>query len=556
MTRSLHGIGVSPGIAAGPVAWLAAAPQIPGDLVAADPGTELSRAGEALEAAALELETRGRRATGAGADVLAAQAMMARDPVLTDRIADLVKEGHPAPAAVATAFDEFRAQLAAAGPYLAERAADLADIRDRVVATLLGLPMPGVPRPGYPFILVARDLSPADTVELDPTQVLAIVTEHGGPTSHTAIISKSLGLPAVVGCAGLAGLAEGTEVLVDGAEGSVAIEPSAESVAASLARLAARRAALTEVSGPGRTADGVGVQLLLNIGADRDLGVAAAADAEGVGLYRTEFLFLDRPDAPTVEEQRGAYASVFHAFAGRKVVVRTLDAGADKPLAFVTQPDEPNPALGIRGLRTARRFPDLLDGQLRAIARAAAGSGADVWVMAPMVSTPAEAAAFAAQAHSHGLPVAGAMIEVPAAALRAGAVLAGCDFASLGTNDLAQYTFAADRMAGDLADLLDPWQPALLDLIRMAAEAGRAAGKPVGVCGEAAGDPLLALVLVGFGVTSLSMAKGSLPEVRLSLSLHSFVECQALAATALRASDGRAAREAVRRAAGGPVNMR
>jgi phosphotransferase system enzyme I (PtsI) len=338
-------------------------------------------------------------------------------------------------------------------------------------------------------------------------------------------------------------------VLVDGGDGTVLINPEAEQVGQRVGRLAAQRAALTEVSGPGRTADGQPVQLLVNVGRQRDVATAAAVDCEGVGLFRTEFLFLDRHDAPSVEEQRVAYAQVFEGFAGRKVVVRTLDAGADKPLGFVTLPDEPNPALGVRGLRTARLFPDLLDQQLRAIARAAAPSGADVWVMAPMVSTPAEAASFAGQAHELGLPVAGAMVEVPAAALRAPAMAAACDFLSLGTNDLAQYTFAADRMAGDLADLLDPWQPPLLELVRLTAEAGRAAGKPVGVCGEAASDAVLALVLVGLGVTSLSMAPVSLPGVRSSLARHSVAECRTIAALALQATDGRAARAAVRRAA-------
>jgi phosphotransferase system enzyme I (PtsI) len=203
-------------------------------------------------------------------------------------------------------------------------------------------------------------------------------------------------------------------------------------------------------------------------------------------LFRTEFLFLDRPDEPSVEEQQASYTKVFEAFAGRKVVVRTLDAGADKPLAFVTVPDEPNPALGVRGLRTATRMPELLERQLRALAAAARKTGATVWVMAPMVSTPKEAADFALQCKAAGLPVAGSMVEVPAAALRASQVLEGCDFLSLGTNDLAQYTFAADRMAGELAELLDPWQPALLELVRLTAAAGIAHGKPVGVCGEAA----------------------------------------------------------------------
>jgi len=552
MSRHLTGIGVSPGIASGPVERLAPAPTVPAGLLPGDdPDLEVRSVAAAISATAADLEAASRRASGGGpaADVLAAQAMMAQDPVLGDRIGELIKVGAAAAHAVVTAFDEFRAQLAAAGPYMAERAADLDDIRNRVVAHLLGLPMPGVPDPGHPFVLVARDLAPADTVNLDPATVLAIVTEDGGPTSHTAIISKSLGIPAVVGCRAVGDLAAETVVMVDGAEGVVVIDPDAAVVAERLGRLAARRSALTAFSGPGRTSDGTAVQLLINLGRERELGVVAAVDAEGVGLYRTEFMFLERPDAPSVEEQRSEYARVFHAFTGRKVVVRTLDAGADKPLRFVTQPDEPNPALGIRGLRTSRRFPELLDGQLRAMARASSGSGADVWVMAPMVSTAAEAQAFAAQAHSHGLPVAGAMVEVPAAALQATAVMAACDFASIGTNDLAQYTFAADRMAGELADLLDPWQPALLELVRLTADAGRASGKPVGVCGEAASDPVLALVLVGLGVTSLSMATTSLPEVRLALAQHSLAECQSLAAMALRAPDGRAGRDGVRRAA-------
>jgi phosphoenolpyruvate-protein phosphotransferase (PTS system enzyme I) len=548
-TRQLVGIGVSPGIASGPIAKLAPPPSLPANPgPVADTAAELAAAHEALEAVAADLEARSRQAAASAAGVLGALVMMVRDPALADKIEVLVMDRTPAPHAVAEAFDTFREQLAAAGPYLAERAADLDDLRDRTLAILLGVPMPGVPNPGHPFVLVANDLAPADTATLDTTQVLAIVTEHGGPTSHTAIISKSLGLPAVVACSGVTALADGETVLVDGSEGTVVTNPDVGLVAKSLSRLAAQRAALTEVSGPGRTADGEPVQLLVNVGGEKDLTSAATVDSEGVGLFRTEFLFLDRKDAPTVEEQRVAYAEVFDAFTGRKVVVRTLDAGADKPLRFVTQPDEPNPALGVRGLRTSRRFPEVLDQQLRAIARAAATSGADVWVMAPMVSTPAEATAFCSQAHAHGLPVAGAMVEVPAAALRARAVAAATDFVSLGTNDLAQYTFAADRMAGDLADLLDPWQPALLELVRLTAEAGRAAGKPVGVCGEAASDAALALVLVGLGVTSLSMAPVSLPAVRATLARHSAVECRNLAVIALQAADGRSARAAVRRA--------
>jgi phosphotransferase system enzyme I (PtsI) len=547
MADLLAGIGVSPGVAAGPVARVAPPPQVPADLSApADPAAETALATAALDGVADDLERRAADVAGEAAQILEAQALMARDPALADLVADRIAAGAAAPVAVAAAFAEFRALLAAAGPYMAERVADLDDLSNRAVARLLDVPMPGIPDPGHPFVLVATDLAPADTVSLDAGRVLAIVTELGGATSHTAILAKSLGLPAVVACAGAAQLADGERVLVDADAGTVLRAPDDAAVSRATGEFAARRERLARATGPGRTADGVPVQLLLNIGGGPELPAAAAADAEGVGLFRTEFLFLDRPEPPSAAEQEESYARVFEAFAGRKVVVRTLDAGADKPLRFVTVPDEPNPALGVRGLRTARRHPELLEDQLAAIAAAAARTGADVWVMAPMVSVAAEARAFARLAHAAGLPVAGVMVEVPAAALRARQVLAGCDFASLGTNDLAQYAFASDRMAGELADLLDPWQPGLLDLVGLTAGAGHDLGKQVGVCGEAAGDPLLAPVLVGLGVTSLSMAPVGLPAVRAALAAHTLAECRDLAEVALAADGAAGARAAVR----------
>jgi phosphotransferase system enzyme I (PtsI) len=549
MAQTLSGIGVSPGVATGPVARMAAPPVVPTDATpSGDPEAENQAALAAMQAVAATLEERASRAPKEAAGVLAAQAMMAQDPTLASKVTEAVQAGKAAVTAVTEAFEEFRAMLAAAGPYMAERVADLDDLRNRTVATLLGVPMPGVPDPGHPFVLVAVDLAPADTATLDAGRVRGIVTEEGGPTSHTAILAKSLGIPAVVACRGATAVAEGEAVLVDGTEGSVVVGPDAATVREALDAQEAKLASLQAVSGPGRTADGHPVQLLVNIAGDRDLAAAAAADAEGVGLFRTEFLFLDRPDAPTGEEQQAVYQRVFDAFSGRKVVVRTLDAGADKPLQFVTVPDEPNPALGVRGLRTSRRHPRLLEEQLAAIAGAAAASTAQVWVMAPMVSTPAEAAAFAEQVHGHGLGTAGVMVEVPAAAVRARHVAAACDFLSIGTNDLSQYTYAADRMAGELADLLDAWQPALLELVRLTAEAGSALGKPVGVCGEAASDPLLALVFIGLGVTSLSMAPVSVPAVRAAVAAHTRAECRGLAGLALEAEDGRAARTAVRAA--------
>jgi phosphotransferase system enzyme I (PtsI) len=419
------------------------------------------------------------------------------------------------------------------GGYMADRVSDLDDVRDRTVARLLGQPMPGIPERDLPFVLVADDLAPADTVTLTTDRVLALVTVRGGPTSHTAILARSLGLPAVVACPAAAALTEGELVMVDGSSGEIVVGVSSEEAAEANRAEQARRAARGASHGPGRTADGHPVSLLLNIGDAAGAAKVAAVDAEGVGLFRTEFLYLDRQEAPSVDEQVSLYTGVFEAMAGRKIVVRTLDAGADKPLPFLNQAGEPNPALGIRGLRIARRAPDVLTDQLDAIARAQQATGAVVWVMAPMVATAAEAKGFTELAHQRGLPVAGVMVEIPAAALRAADLLEHTDFLSIGTNDLAQYTLAADRMAGELADLLDPWQPALLELIRITAAAGAAAGKSVGVCGEAAAAPTLAPVLVGLGVTSLSMSASAVADVRDALAAVSLEQCREMAAEAL-----------------------
>ncbi|GAA5126381.1 phosphoenolpyruvate-utilizing N-terminal domain-containing protein [Haloechinothrix salitolerans] len=542
----MTGIGVSAGVAAGPVARLASPPELPPDTGAEpDPDAATARAREALDAVAADLDARAAKASGPAADVLLAQSMMPRDPALAEQVGKALASGRSLPHAVAEAFGVFRAALEAAGGYLAERAADLDDLCHRTVAQLLDLPMPGLPDPGHPYVLLATDLAPADTATLDPKQVLAIVTEQGGPTSHTAILAKSLGIPAIVACAASRELADDVEVLVDGRAGTVDVEPDPGEAKRAVQVEKERAQAVAASSGPGRTADGTSVKLLVNLGSSAELATASEVDSEGVGLLRTEFLYLSRTTAPSVTEQVESYGAVFAAFAGRKVVVRTLDAGADKPLAFVDHGEEPNPALGVRGWRLARRAPDMLADQLAAIAEARNRHDADVWVMAPMISTPAEAAAFAEQAHALGLPVAGTMVEVPAVAIRARQVLAGCDFASIGTNDLGQYTLAADRMAGELADLLDPWQPALLELVRTTAQAGRELGKPVGVCGEAASDPLLAPVLVGLGVTSLSMAPAALPEVRAGLAARTDADCARLADIALAAADAAEARAAV-----------
>ncbi|MEU8268515.1 phosphoenolpyruvate--protein phosphotransferase [Sphaerisporangium sp. NPDC049002] len=542
----LTGAGVSPGAGYGPAYLLGGAvPEPPaGSRHDGDPVGETARAEAAVERVAAELSARGEAAGGDAREVLAAQALIARDPALSAEVAELIDAGTAAERAVYEAFGRYHDMLAEIGGYLGQRVADLDDIRDRVIAELTGMPMPGLPEKGErPYVLVARDLAPADTAVLSKEVVAAFVTEQGGPTSHTAILARSMRVPAVVACAGATSIVNGTFVLVDGTTGMVGLVPSDEEVTATIEAAEARAAVLTSATGPGATSDGHPVALLANVGGPRDLAAALEHGAEGVGLYRTEFLFLDREAAPSDEEQEAAYREVLSAFPGAPVVVRVLDAGADKPLGFLPPTgDEPNPAMGERGLRILRIFPDVMMSQLRALARAAEGTSAELHVMAPMVASAEEATWFAGACRAAGLPSAGIMIEIPAAALRAADLAPAVDFFSIGTNDLAQYVFAADREVGALAVYQDPWQPVMLDLVAIAASAG----VPCGVCGEAGSDPALACVLVGLGVTSLSMGAPALPWVRATLARHTLGQCRAAAAAARATSTAEAARAAAR----------
>ena len=543
-TRTASGaMGVSPGRVVGPVVRMPEPLEEPAASAAIAETKRPSEADRITSAAATveaSLRERAARVQGEAREILVASALMAADPTLLDNARGLVTaSGESAERAAWIAVTAFAEILTAQGGRMAERASDVHDLRNRLVAAILGRPAPGVPDRSEPFVLVARDLAPADTALLDPATCLALVTEEGGPTSHTAILARSLGIPAIVAARGALEIAEGTTVLVDGTTGKLEINPSAELIAA-----VAAQPALAEFGGAGATKDGHAVQLLANVGSPESVAAAVEAKAEGVGLFRTEFCFLDRETAPTIEEQVAAYRPVFAAFPGRKVIVRTLDAGADKPLAFVTAAHEDNPALGIRGYRTSWRTPELLDDQLAAIAQAAAAEKAIAWVMAPMIATVEEAAHFAARCIEHGLETTGVMVETPAAAVMAAEVLSTVEFVSLGTNDLAQYTMAADRLIGDLATLNDPWQPAVLRLIETTAKAGIAAGKPVGVCGEAAADPLLAAVLVGLGVSSLSMSAKAIAAVADMLAGVTLAQCVAAASAARGASTAGGSRAA------------
>ncbi|WP_406712972.1 phosphoenolpyruvate--protein phosphotransferase [Trueperella pyogenes] len=546
--QSLFGIGVSAGFAVAPAVKVMPAPSFDSrEPASTDPAADGQRIREAMAAVAESMRQRATTASESARPILEATAQLASDRALAKAADKKLKAGAGVTRAVHDAVEEYATLLANLGGYMAERVTDLYDIRDRAICVLRDLPMPGVPQISEPAVLIANDLAPAETVGLDPSLISAIVTEGGGPTSHTAILAAQLGIPAVVKVPGAMGIEPGASVAVDGGTGEVILAPTEEEVSKLSARARMREAVLAQSAGPGATEDGYPVSLLANIGTAADAESAAAQDVEGTGLFRTEFLFLERESAPTLEEQTETYVRVLRAFGSRKVVVRTLDAGADKPLSFANLGEEENPALGRRGLRLSMAREDLLTTQLDALAAAyeATGRAADLRVMAPMVATNEETAWFVEHARERNLPHVGIMIEVPAAAIRAKQLLSIADFASLGTNDLSQYTMAADRMQGALSDLLSPWQPAVLHMIKFACDGGDATGKPIGVCGEAGGDPLLALVLVGLGVSSLSMAQSKVPAVRAALRLHSRATCQQMAAYAVDAQTAADARAAV-----------
>ena len=549
--QNFQGVGVSPGRIIGtirqmpkPVSEPPAGEQLPAGVSAEDATAALKAAAKAVHD---ELKARSETVSGDGKAVLEATALMATDTMLLKSAAKLIGRGTSNQRAIWEAGASVSEMLHNLGGYMAERATDVLDVRARIVAALRGVPAPGIPSSATPFILIAEDLAPADTATLDPEKVLALLTAGGGPQSHTAIIARSLGLPAVVAAAGVDSLPDGTEVYVDGAAGTITAEPG-DAQRAAAEHWAATASLLADFDGTGTTADGHLVPLLANVGGAKDAVAAAGLNAQGVGLFRTEFCFLERDTEPSVEEQAAAYKGVFDAFPGKKVVLRTLDAGADKPLPFLTDATEPNPALGVRGYRTDFTTPGVLERQLQAIARAEQDSEADVWVMAPMISTAEEAARFASLCAEAGIKTPGVMVEVPSAALTAEAILREVAFASLGTNDLTQYAMAADRQLGPLAALNTPWQPAVLRLVGLTVEGSAAEGhgKPVGVCGEAAADPALAVVLTGLGVSTLSMTARSIAAVAAVLKTVTLAEAQELARLALSAPSATEARAWVR----------
>ena len=540
---SYSGIGVSPGVVVGPVRKIVQAaltepiPASPKEIFAA------------LEQVAVDLESKAHHIElEIAKDVLAAQAMMARDPALVEAIGARLPDDAKYPditAEVNEAFSGFKAALASLGGYFAERVADLDEISTRLLYKLAGIESGGLILTA-PTVIVAEDLTPSDTASLNLDFALALVVSKGGPTSHTAIVARGLGIPAIVGCDGVMDLVDGAILLVDGREGKVFKDASESDIHQRMVREETLRARAAAVTGPGKLKDGTPVTLLGNAGDAGGSLSAARAGAEGIGLFRTELLFLESQTEPTIDEQISMYRGVFEPMKGHRVVVRTLDAGSDKPVPYINAPHEENPALGVRGWRLTRTNDEVLERQLQAISRAAEGADIDLWVMAPMVNTPAEARHFAERARAVGIKKVGVMIETPAAAIHADKVLAEVNFGSFGTNDLTQYVMASDRLDSRLSDMTTTWHPAVLRTIKIACDAAKKLDKSTGVCGESAANPHLAAVLLGLGVNSLSMAPSAISEVRGFLSTVDMQTCVRAAEAAINAISAEEAEESAK----------
>ena len=470
-------------------------------------------------------------------EILEAQSAFATDPELADLAKEFCEQGWDAPSGVQLAMGEFKSLLEGAGGEFGERVADLDEIVYRLIQWMSGESDETVLPTTGSFIVVADDLTPMDTIAFTDV-VVGVVTKGGGPTSHTAIVCRSRGIPAVVACAGADGLVNGQMVVIDPDVSQVIINGSlAESDGDWWAIRPNLGAAL--------------IPVMANVGSVAD--AVQVKSASGVGLLRTELFFLNNKVAPTRAEQQALYEQVLAASPDGEIIVRTLDAGSDKPIAFLGIGHEENPALGVRGQRVAAIAPKFYEDQLHAIKAAAdavksAGKKIDVSVMAPMIATVEEAQVFAKEARAAGFTRVGIMIEIPAITRVISQLKGVVDFLSIGTNDLSQYLFAADRVNSGVASLLNPWQPALLSILESIATDSAAAGIKVGVCGEAASDPLLAVVMAGLGINSVSASASSVAGVNDLLSRVDISAAKSSARAARSATNARDAKMAAKAA--------
>ena len=549
----LAGVPASAGLAVGPAHHLHGATGPPPDRPPESPDRERDLLTQGIATAHTAIE-RDRdvvaaRAGNAEAAIFNAHLVLLDDEAMLEPAYRAIDAGATAERAWYDAAETVAERYRALDePLLQERATDVLDVGRRVVDALAG----GHDNSASGIVL-AGELTPADAAALDPARVIGIATAHGTATAHAAILARALGLPAVVGLGeSLLEIADETTVLIDGEAGTLQVDPPEDvqrDAADRRERAERRRAeARTRAHELGATRDGTRVEVFANLGSAAETAKAVELGAEGVGLLRTEFLFLDRPELPDEDEQAATLREIAKALDGRPLVVRTLDAGADKPLPALPMPPEANPFLGVRGIRLGLARPEVLATQLRAILRVAA-DGYPLKVMLPMVATLEEIQAARAaleQARSDtgvDAPIEfGIMVEIPAAALTADRLAPHVDFFSLGTNDLTQYTMAAERGDERLAPLLTGTQPAVLRLVKDTVCGADAHGRWVGVCGELAGDPAAAVLFAGLGVTELSMAPALVPDVKAALRGVDLAQARAAAHRALEVDSAAAAR--------------
>lgn len=548
----IQGVPAAPGIACGP-AHICVERDIDYPLRGVSPSQERAQLRAALETVNAELQALVQRSDKAIGEIFITHQEMLADPALMDEVEQRLGQGESAAAAWMSVIEAAaRQQEALHDALLAERAADLRDIGRRVLAQLCGVI--DTPEPTEPYVLVMTEVGPSDVARLDPQRVAGIVTAQGGATAHSAIVARALGIPAVVGAgAAMLLLAPGTPLLLDGQRGRVSVAPAADELQRALTERDQREQRLQQAWAsrhqPAVTRDGHAIEVFANIGGSQGIDKVVEQGAEGVGLLRTELIFMAHPQAPDVATQEAEYRRVLDGLDGRPLVVRTLDVGGDKPLPYWPIAREDNPFLGVRGVRLTLQRPQIMRDQLRALLQAA--DGRPLRIMFPMVGQIhewREAKAMVEQLREE-IPVAdlqlGIMVEVPSAALLAPQLAREVDFFSIGTNDLTQYTLAIDRGHPSLSAQADGLHPAVLRLIDMTVRAAHAEGKWVGVCGELAADPQAVAILLGLEVDELSVASRSVAEVKALVRQRDYQTARALALEALQQDSAAAVRALV-----------
>ncbi|RWR14040.1 phosphoenolpyruvate--protein phosphotransferase [Siminovitchia fortis] len=553
--HKLTGIGASEGIAIAK-AYLLEEPVLKIEKIgAADKEAEVKRFEEAINRAKSELEQikeHANRKLGADkAEIFAAHLLVLADPELIQPVkVKICDEGINAEAALKEIADMFVSMFESMdNEYMRERAADIRDVTKRVMAHLLGVQIPNPSMISEEMIIIAKDLTPSDTAQLNRQYVKGFVTDMGGRTSHSAIMARSMEIPAVVGTkTALAEIQDGALVILDGTDGKVIVNPDADTVREYEAKKAAHEAKKTEwaklLHARTVSADGCHVKLAANIGTPEDVKGVLENGGEGIGLFRTEFLYMGRNQLPTEEEQFDAFKTVLEDMEEKPVVIRTLDIGGDKELPYLNLPEEMNPFLGFRAIRLCLELPDLFRTQLRALLRASVYG--NLKIMFPMIATLDEFRSAKALLEeetqkllSEGQRVAekielGIMVETPSAAILADQFAKEVDFFSIGTNDLIQYTMAADRMNQRVSYLYQPYSPSILRMVKMVIDAAHAEGKWAGMCGEMAGDERAIPLLLGLGLDEFSMSATSILKARSQILLLSKTEMKSLAEKALQ----------------------